>query len=301
MALPFCDLTGNATFTPVHPQPTDIIGFDVTLPAVYFGPPQYVLSKVTVDWGSKVVLDIVVTTDRARFSDYEIDAATIESAIPRGRGTVGQIAAGEYAVSVIVQRYDATTGVLDEPCSRKTSRFFVYRDDGLAPVVEYFHPGHDHYFMTQNAAEIAMLDAGVPPGWQRTGRSFLAYRPGQTDSQLPHVQRFYAAGSDTHFFAIDFADQFALNHGPRSSSWSMETENAFEIARPDPAGNCAEGQVPVYRLWNRRADSNHRYTTDPAVKARMIAQGFVAEGYGPNAVDMCAPARVSPPVSRSSR
>ena len=293
--LPLCDLTGNASFAPVHPQPADAIAFDVTLPAVYSAPPQQVLSQVTAGPGARVLLKIVVTPDRARFSDYEIDATTTDGPISHGRGTIGQLPAGQYAVSIIVQRYDAATGVLDEPCSRKTSRFFVYADDGLAPVVEYFHPRLDHYFMTQNAAEIAALDAGVSPGWQRTGRSFLAYRPGQTGSQLPSVRRYYAAGSgrDSHFFTIDFADQFALGHGPMSSSWILETENAFEIARPDPNGNCAEGQVPVYRLWNRRADSNHRYTTDRTIKAQMIAKGFVAEGYGPDAVDMCAPARGS--------
>jgi hypothetical protein len=31
------------------------------------------------------------------------------------------------------------------------------------------------------------------------------------------------------------------------------------------------------RLWNNRADSNHRYTTEPATKAQMIARGYVAE------------------------
>jgi len=47
--------------------------------------------------------------------------------------------------------------------------------------------------------------------------------------------------------------------------------------------------APVYRLWNRRADTNHRYTIDPAIRAAMLAQGWIAEGYGPNAVAMCAP------------
>jgi hypothetical protein len=53
-------------------------------------------------------------------------------------------------------------------------------------------------------------------------------------------------------------------------------------------GACAGGDVPVYRLWNGRTDSNHRYTTSPAVKATMLAQGYVAEGYGPDQVAMCA-------------
>ena len=43
----------------------------------------------------------------------------------------------------------------------------------------------------------------------------------------------------------------------------------------------------MYRLWNQRADSNHRYTADPATKALMLAKGYVAEGYGPDAVIMC--------------
>ena len=45
----------------------------------------------------------------------------------------------------------------------------------------------------------------------------------------------------------------------------------------------------MYRLWNQRAHSNHRYTTDTAIKTQMIAKGYVAEGYGPDTVTMCAP------------
>lgn len=238
------------------------------------------------------------------FSDYEVDVGTIEGPVSRGRGSVGQAAVGEYAVTVIVRRYNAMSGMLDEPCSRKLSRFFVYADDGLAPAVEYFYPLLTHYFMTQNAAEIAALDAGAHPGWQRTGQSLLAYRPGQTNFQLPAVQRFYgppSAGLDTHFFTIDFADQFALTYGPLSSAWVLESDNAFEIGRPDQDGNCAAGQIPVYRLWNQRVDSNHRYTSNPAIKAQMIANGYVAEGYGPDVVNMCAPHGVRDDLGSSHR
>jgi hypothetical protein len=35
--------------------------------------------------------------------------------------------------------------------------------------------------------------------------------------------------------------------------------------------------------------ANHRYTTDLAVKVQMVAKGYIAEGYGPDKVMMCAP------------
>ena len=51
------------------------------------------------------------------------------------------------------------------------------------------------------------------------------------------------------------------------------------------------GTIPIYRAWNNRIDSNHRYTTDAAVQQAMIAKGYIAEGYGPGAmpVAMCSP------------
>jgi hypothetical protein len=47
--------------------------------------------------------------------------------------------------------------------------------------------------------------------------------------------------------------------------------------------------MPVYRTWNQRADSNHRYTAVREIRDGMVARGYVAEGYGPDAVAMCAP------------
>ena len=52
-------------------------------------------------------------------------------------------------------------------------------------------------------------------------------------------------------------------------------------------GACVAGGVPLYRTWNGRADSNHRYTTSMAIREQMIAKGHVPEGYGPNGVAMC--------------
>ena len=57
-------------------------------------------------------------------------------------------------------------------------------------------------------------------------------------------------------------------------------------------GNCAAGQAPVYRVFSNRADANHRYTTDRAVRDRMVGKGWLAEGDGADTVVMCAPGSV---------
>jgi hypothetical protein len=70
----------------------------------------------------------------------------------------------------------------------------------------------------------------------------------------------------------------------------LESANAFYVDTPDTTtGVCPSGTVAVYRLWNHRADLDHRYTTSATIKAAMIAQGYIAEGDGPDQVTMCAP------------
>src|SRR4029077_6755862 len=76
---------------------------------------------------------------------------------------------------------------------------------------------------------------------------------------------------------------------PNYSGYVFESPSVFFIALPDTStGACRAGTGPVFRLWNQRADSNHRYTSDITVKALMITKAYVAEGYGPDAVIMCA-------------
>jgi hypothetical protein len=53
-------------------------------------------------------------------------------------------------------------------------------------------------------------------------------------------------------------------------------------------GACLSGTIPVYRVWDKRFDTNHRYMTSAALRAQMLSLGWVAEGYGPDAVIMCA-------------
>jgi hypothetical protein len=44
---------------------------------------------------------------------------------------------------------------------------------------------------------------------------------------------------------------------------------------------------PVFRLWDGRADSNHRYTTRPDVRSAMTQSGWGPDGYGPLGVVWC--------------
>jgi hypothetical protein len=108
------------------------------------------------------------------------------------------------------------------------------------------------------------------------------------------VKRYYGlpeAGLDTHLYTVGFdAEAYSLTSGTLSRSWALERFDAFELDLPSYAdGHCEPGTLPVYRLWNGRASTNHRYTTDRGIRAAMLAQGWIPEGYGPDGVVMCAP------------
>ena len=166
----------------------------------------------------------------------------------------------------------------------------------IAQVDEFYHPGLRHYFITADDAEKQALVNGAPPGWERTGESFKAYTAGsQAGGSISPVCRFYSppqicyegqgcdVGTDSHFFSADAGECLAVFRG-YGRIWGFESDNAFQIDVPDKTtGACPVGTLPVQRLWNRRADSNHRYTTSAAIEAQMLAAGYLAEG-----VVMCA-------------
>ncbi|HEX5865826.1 MAG TPA: sialidase family protein [Casimicrobiaceae bacterium] len=163
-------------------------------------------------------------------------------------------------------------------------------------VIEYYNVALDHYFITSLQPDIDALDSGHFFGWSRTGLSFQAFADQASGgSGVNPVCRFYIPPpADSHFFSASPAEcaqvLAKIPTDPNYRDFLYETANAFYIAVPDlTTGACPAGTVPVYRLWNQRADSNHRYTADPATKAQMVAKGYVAEGYGPDAVIMCAP------------
>ena len=166
-------------------------------------------------------------------------------------------------------------------------RVFVAEATDRVDAVEYYHAGFDHYFVTATPSEIHALDAGTLKGWQRTGEAFAAF--GSLQAGVARICRFYIppAFGDSHFLSASGAECADVRR--RFPQFVEEGPLAMFVIAPDAvSGACPAGSQPVYRIWNRRADSNHRYATSTAIRARMVQLGGVAEGYGPDAVAICA-------------
>jgi len=161
--------------------------------------------------------------------------------------------------------------------------------DEPVPVVEYYHAAVDRYFITSLPAEIAALDGGTFTGWQRTGLGFKAW-PSARAGSVPICRFWLPPPIGSHFFAADPAECARVQSV--FPQFALESSSVMHLAPPDPlTGACPSpaSQDRVYRVWNQRPDTNHRYTIDPAARDAMVAAGGVAEGHGPDAVAMCAP------------
>jgi hypothetical protein len=156
-------------------------------------------------------------------------------------------------------------------------------------VIEFHNAALDHYFISSLQPDIQALDSKTIPGWERTGLSFNAYATAIAGASP--VCRLYIppAQGDSHFFSASPLECAQVMQA--YPMFVLESPNAMYVDLPDPiTGACPAGTVAVYRVWNARADTNHRYLTDRALRDQMVAsQGYVAEGYGPDAVIMCAP------------
>jgi serine protease len=175
------------------------------------------------------------------------------------------------------------TGMLDAGAAVVATQ----RGVQVSTVVEYHNAALDHYFVTWLPEEIAALDAGVPfPGWKRTGQSFRTFTT--PDAGTSPVCRYYIppARGDSHFYGRGAAECEAT--GLAQPSLVLEASRFMHMMLPN-AGTCPANATPVYRVFNNRADANHRYLTDRSLRSQMIARGWIAEGDGPDFVVMCAP------------
>lgn len=148
-------------------------------------------------------------------------------------------------------------------------------------TVEFFNTDLSHYFITADPNEATAIDGGAAgPGWSRTGQTWKSGGPNR-------VCRFYGspdvspatgsrAGPNSHFYTIEAAECAAVRIDP---GWRFESYD-FN-GWPTTGGSCPAGTVPVKRAYNHRFaqnDSNHRYMTDDALYAQMIALGWSGEG-----------------------
>jgi hypothetical protein len=185
-----------------------------------------------------------------------------------------------------------------------TPRNFANASANMAalPVgsIEFYNAALDHYFISALAPYIDALDSGRISGWTRTGLSFNVF-PSQAaggDGVSPVCRIIIPPPrGNSHFFSA--SPQECADTLEKFPFMSQETPSAFFIALPatgDPnPGACPTNTIPVYRVFDNRADANHRYTTDRAVRDLMVSRGGTAEGYGDDAVIMCAPPGSVPP------
>ena len=159
--------------------------------------------------------------------------------------------------------------------------------EAVAQVVEYYHPGLDHYFITANPAEQAIVDSGAAGAWQRTGNAFAA-------GGSIRVCRFYGSlspGPNSHFFTANAAEcaglkQLQATTPSTQKRWNFEGDD-FSTT-PAVNGGCPAGLLPVYRAYNngpaRGIDSNHRITSNLSDYQHTVSTGWIGEG-----IAMCAP------------
>jgi serine protease len=144
-------------------------------------------------------------------------------------------------------------------------------------VVEYYNAALDHYFLTAEPAEAAMLDEGViVPGWKRTGYDFKAWALGAAPGLS--ACRFFGTpglGPNSHFYTIDANECAIVKANP---GWTFEGL-AFQADAP-LVGDCPADRMLVTRLYNdgKGGQANHRYLTSRSVLADMLGQGWIVEG-----------------------
>ena len=159
--------------------------------------------------------------------------------------------------------------------------------DAVTTFVEFYHAGLDHYFYSADLIEISAIDAGKVGAWSRTGKSFRAVRypgcvPSSADTIVYRFSGIPGTGPSSHFFTRDRAECRAVD---RSAQWLLEGV-PFYAAPPNADGTCPVSstvdppgaRVPLYRVWRPFGDSNHRFTTERALVAEMVAKGWIDEG-----------------------
>jgi predicted dienelactone hydrolase len=162
----------------------------------------------------------------------------------------------------------------------------VLKTDYMAPspalageriVVEFRNDSLNHYFITAEPAESALLDAGnVIPGWRRTGFDFKEWAAGDPRG-LPAC-RFFGTpgiGPNSHFYTISAYECGLTKANPY---WLYE---GIAFNSDAPTGEiCAADRVPVVRLYNNGmgGQASHRFVTSHSEVRETVQRGWMVEG-----------------------
>ncbi len=244
----------------------------------------YLPPSIKVDSGDRVVAEVGVYGGQPPYS-WSLASGTLPPGMALN-GTTGIISGTVNAAGI----HPFTVEVKDSLGATVSAAKSITVAGSATPlpvsVVEFYNASLDHYFITYVADEIAKLDNGTFKGWARTGLSFSAYATAASNTSA--VCRIYIppGKGDGHFFGRDANE---CNGTMTKNPTFILESSTFLFLYPPSLGNCAAGQVPVYRVFSNRADANHRYTTSRAVRDQMVAKGWLAEGDGPDVVVMCAP------------
>jgi hypothetical protein len=155
----------------------------------------------------------------------------------------------------------------------------------IVQVVEYSNPGLHQYVLTSAPTEIAALDAGQVPGWVRTGQQIHGLVEGIG------VCRYFAVTSiaTSHWYFTDNVPYCGAHAQQAYASslieYVLEDPRVFSVEPPGYDGWCPYATIALYGLYD--GIIGHRYTTDRAIRASMIAQGWIPEGLGSDGVFGC--------------
>lgn len=265
---------------PAHPVPNEQIGLRLT--GGLFGPGAGPAAARAVRQGNVIFLDVVQTRDRDAFPGYHAVGDVVQDVLDY----VSVLAPGVYPVVISTSSF--VDGVTNIPCPVVTQSLRV--DAAGVPTqtvdaIELYSAARDRYFMTTNAAELQALEASGD--FVRTGQRFKVYQVNGSDGRGFPVYRFVSSPDsrlDAHFFTVSYREYLVLLRTPE---WLLEGQ-PFEAGFPDSLTGECPGLYPVYRLFNPR-NGDHRWTIDPALRAFLIEQGWIAEGFGDLGVAMCSP------------
>jgi len=144
-------------------------------------------------------------------------------------------------------------------------------------VVEFRNDSLNHYFITAEPAESALLDAGIViPGWQRTGFNFKAWA--RDDPHGVPACRFFGTpglGPNSHFYTISDYECWLTKANPY---WLYE---GIAFNAEAPSGEvCAANRIPVVRLYNNGmgGQASHRFVTSHSEVREMVQRGWLIEG-----------------------